>query len=1049
MKKILLTCFALAFALFSIAQERTITGTVTSTEDGTPLPGVNVLVKGTTIGTATDGNGKYSLSIPASGGSLVFSFIGLVSKEIEIGDRTVVDVSLALDITQLTEVVVVGYGVQEKRKVSSSISSVQGESIAKLATPNFAEQLAGRAAGVQITTQSGVIGNTPRVLVRGVNSITQGTFPLVVVDGIPMTTGNQSGVTPTNPLADINPADIESYEVLKDGAATAIYGSRAANGVILLTTKRGSKSKGKTNVDFTAMTGYSEAVKTFDLLNADQFEEVSNAKLANAGLAAAARRDPSVATSGETDWQDYIMRKGRFSNYNLSIGGAGESTNYYVSLGYQFQESSVRSNDFERFSFLTNIDHKVNKFIKIGSKLSMGRSLTTGLNTGSNALSGNLAGGLKAFPNVTMKDPNNPTGYNFSPDGASLGQGANLRAIDNNYTNQAFVLEHNKAEALTNRIMANIYGDINILDGLTFSTRFGVDYLANKDFNTLDPRHGDGRGSNGIVFNQFREVTLWNYQNTLSFNRDFGDHGIDFVAGLELQKQTFENFSATGSNFADIFFMQHVLSTGSFVTPNAGGGYEQTSYDSYFARLNYSYKDRYLFSISGRDDGLSRLSKATRRGFFPGASVGYRISEENFFKNSGVTNIVNDLKIRGSYAQVGNTEIGLFPYAALYGTARYGGQNGIAFTQTGNPDLTWETSKKLNVGADIGLMNNELSLSFDYFVNDVDGNILDVDQPKVIGFPFPGVIRKNIGIMRNSGVEFTVNAMPFNRNGFSWNVGANFTMVKNEVLSTIKNSAGIDIDINPGSYGMTARIGEPTSLIYGYTYAGVNPSNGNPMYKKGDGSIVQRNVNTGTYSYFNPSDPTNETNTAGAALSTIDVKAGGDRSILGNTIPKWYGGLTNTFAYKGLTLEIFTRFSGGNMVYNQTRQDNLLSMDFVNAGTELLNSWTPENTNTDVPKMWINRSQQVNQTGVAISRFVEKGDFLRIQNISLSYSLPKTILDMTGSNFRISSLRVFAQVQNAITFTKYAGVDPELGGGFDNNTNPIFRTYTFGVNLGL
>jgi TonB-dependent starch-binding outer membrane protein SusC len=1048
MKKFLLTCFALAIALSSFAQERTITGRVTSTEDGSSLPGVNVLVKGTTVGTATDSDGRFSLAVPSTGGSLIFSFIGLESKEVEIGDRTVVDVSLALDVTQLTEVVVVGYGVQEKRKVSSAISQVGGESISKLATPSFVDQLAGRAAGVQITVGSGIIGQTPTIRIRGVNSLTQGTFPLVVIDGIPMTTGNQSGVTPTNPLADINPTDIESYEVLKDGAAAAIYGSRAANGVILITTKRGSKNKGRPSVELSMTTGYNEAVNRFDMLNASQFETVANAKLANAGLAASAFSDPNNPTSGETDWQDVILRKGQFSNYNINLGGASETTNYYVSAGYQFMESNIVNNNFERFSFRTNADHKVNKFLKFGTGVNFTRTLTTGLNTGSNALSGNLAGGLRLFPNVTVKDANNPTGYNLTSDFQSIGQGANTRTITSSWTNQAFVLAKNRFEATTNRLLANIYGEATIIDGLTLRSYYGADFLSNKDYQMWDPRHGDGRGSNGIVFNQFRNVLLWNWQNTLNFNREFGNHGIDLVAGVEYQKQTFESFSAQGTNFSDLFFMQHGLIGGSFVTPSAGGSFNQTAYDSYFGRLNYSFNDRYLIGLSVRNDGLSRLAEENRRGTFFGGSVGYRVSEENFFKNSGITNIVNDLKIRGSYAEVGNTDIGLFPYASLYGTARYGNQNGIAFTQAGNTDLLWETSKKLNVGADFGLMNNKIQFTFDYFVNDVDGNILGVPYPPSLGIP-GNSISQNIGVIKNSGMEFSISATPFSKAGFSWNVNANFTTVKNEVIETYRNSAGQFAEIGTGSYSISARVGEQMNLIYGYTYAGVNPGNGNPMYEKGDGTIIQRNIVTGVYSVYNPSNPTDES--VASTLSPVDVANGGDRSILGNTLPTWFGGLTNTFNYKGFSLEVFMRFSGGNEVYNQTMQDVLVNQDFTNSGTELLKAWTPENTNTDIPRLYFgsNANSFVNQSGLATSRFVEKGDFLRIQNIILGYSVPKSLLEKTGENARINSVRLFAQVQNAFTFTAYKGLDPELGIGFDNNTSPLNRTYTVGINIGL
>jgi TonB-linked SusC/RagA family outer membrane protein len=1038
----------------SFAQDKTLSGRVTSTEDGTPIPGVNVVLKGTTVGTSTDADGKYAFSIPATGGTLIFSFIGLESKEIEIGDRTVVDVTLALDVTQLNEVVVVGYGVQERKKVSSSISSLKGEQIANLATPSFIDQLSGRAAGVQVTVATGIIGQIPAISIRGINSLTQGTFPLVVIDGIPMTSSNQSGipmtssnlsgstVTPTNPLADINPADIQSYEILKDGAASAIYGSRAANGVILITTKRGTK--GKPKVEFSASTGYSESINRFDLLDAEQFVQVANEKLANGGLAPAAFMD---ANNTYTDWQDVVLRKGAFSNYNLNLGGATESTNYYFSVGYQYQEGNVVNNDFERFTFRTNVDHKLNKFLKFGTGVNYTRSLTTGLNTGANALSGNLVGAVFLFPNVPVKDPTNATGYNLSANGQALGQGANTRSIDNNYTNQGFVLENNKLETTADRFLANVYGDVTLMEGLSFRTNFGIDYLTSKDFQSLDPRHGDGRGVVGLVFNQDRDVLLWNWQNMLNFNRDFGVHGIDAVVGLEYQKQTFSSFFGQGTNVSDIFFIQNNLINGSFGNQFAGGNYNQTAFDSYFGRVNYSLQDKYLFGFSVRNDGLSRLAEDKRRGTFYGASVGYRVSEESFFKNSGINSVVNDLKIRASYAEVGNTDIGLFPYAALYRSARYGSQNGIAFLQPGNGDLQWETSKKLNVGADFGFMNNRIGFTFDYFVNDIDGNILNVPYAVSLGIP-TNAIRQNIGVVRNSGLEFSANATALNKGGFVWNVNANFTTVKNEVIETFKNTAGDFAEIGVTGFQIQARVGEPIDLIFGYIYAGVNSANGNPMYVKGNGSIVQRNVNTGGYSFYDPNDPTNEANTSGAPLNPADVSAGGDRKVLGHTQPKWFGGLTNTFTYKGLSLEIFVRFSGGNKVYNLTKQGTLLTQDFTNSGTELLKSWTPENPNTDVPKMWINRSAQVNQAGSAISRFVEDGDFVRIQNIVLGYDLPKAWLDKTGK-FPISNVRLFAQVQNAFTFTKYSGLDPELGAGVDNNQNPLNRIYTLGLNIGL
>lgn len=1039
------------------AQARTVSGKVTATEDGSALPGVNVILKGTTTGTATDAEGKYTLSISGDGGALIFSFIGLESKEIEIGDRQIVDVSLSLDVTQLSEVVVVGYGTQDRRKVTSSQTTISGSALSSLASPSFDAQLSGRSAGVQVSVGTGIIGQTPTINIRGVNSISSGTFPLIVLDGVPMVTGNQSSTTPTNPLADINPADIESYEILKDGAATAIYGSRAANGVILITTKRGSNSKGKVKVDFSITSGFSEAVSKFDLLNSEQFIEIANEKLINLGSAPGAFADPDGI---DTDWQDIILRRGQFVNYNLGVGGSTESSSYYFSIGYQEQQGAVVANYFDRLSFRSNLDHKFNKYVEIGSGLSASRTNTNGLNTGANALSGNISSGLRLFPNVSPYDDTDATGYNLSPDNSVLGSGANTRNIDNNYTNAAFVLKNNKSDAKTDRVLGNIFGKVNIIDGLSLRTQFGLDYLGNQDFQSLDPRHGDGRGSNGVVFQQFRQVTRWNWQNTLSFNRELGDHGIDFTLGSEYQQTTVNSFFAQGSNFSDRFFMTDNLISGQFVTPAAGGTYSQNGFISYFGRANYSFKDRYLLGFSLRNDALSNLPEENRQGTFFGVSAGYRLSDEEFFKNSGITNVLNSLKLRGSYAEVGNVDIGFFPYQSLYGAGRYGSQNGAGFTQAGNPDLEWETSKKLNIGADFGFFDNQVTLMFDYFANNVDGLILFAPTVPSVGIPFNS-ISTNVGEVKNSGLEFTVDVNAINKNGFRWDINANFTAIKNEVRALAKNTLGETLPL-VGNYLIT-RVGDSQNSLYGFVYAGVNPANGNPLYRKGSGDIVQRNGNTGAYSYYDPADGLNESvstlNGVSATLNTADVRDGGDRKVLGSTLPKYYGGLTNTFSYKGVSLEIFLRFVGGNKVYNQTAQDNLYNQDFTNSGAGLLDRWTPENSDTDVPKMWLNRNAQVNQSGEAISRFVEDGDFWRVQNIILSYSLPRSILDKTG-DFKLSSVRVFAQAQNVATFSKYTGIDPELGTagsqtagtatqGIDNNANPIFRTITFGINVGL
>jgi hypothetical protein len=412
---------------------------------------------------------------------------------------------------------------------------------------------------------------------------------------------------------------------------------------------------------------------------------------------------------------------------------------------------------------------------------------------------------------------------------------------------------------------------------------------------------------------------------------------------------------------------------------------------------------------------------------------------------------MNDIKIRASYAEVGNTDIGSFPYVGTFGAAQYASQNGIGFSQAGNPNLRWERSKKEDYGVDLGFLNNRITASFDYFRNNIDGLILAAPTPSSIGIP-NNSINRNVGSMINQGFEAAVNFEAINRNGFRWNINANFTALNNRITSLNKNNEGVDQDI-VFTYNVN-RVGESVGALYGYRYAGVNAANGNPMYYKGDGRIVQRDIASTGYSFYDPTNPTSLTNTSGAALS-----ATGDRVVLGNTNPKYFGGLTNSFSYKGLDLEVFVRFQGGNKILNVTRQETLLNQDFNNNGREILNRWQKEGDVTDVPKLVLSKSGITNQTGNAISRFVENGDFIRIQNIILGYTIPKSVLPKGA--FAVSSVRLFAQVQNAFTFTKYKGLDPELSanvnGDFDNNsqtgidynTNAQMRLMTFGVNIGF
>jgi TonB-dependent starch-binding outer membrane protein SusC len=1057
MKHFLTVCALLLLGVWftpeALAQS-TVSGQVLSADDGSPLIGVSVVIKGTSTGTTTDVEGKFSLSAK-SDAILVFSFVGMQTMEVPVGNQSQFEIKLKNDEKLLSEVVVVGYGEQSRRTMTSSISSVAGLAISNLATPSFDQQLAGRAAGVQVTIGSGLIGQTPNIRIRGTNSITSGTQPLVVVNGVPITTGNQSSIASVNPLADINPSDIESFEVLKDGAATAIYGSRAANGVILITTKGGKKNSA-VKINFDTYVGFAQVSKKFDLLNADQFIQISNEKFKNGGVADQAFAGPN---NENTDWQSAIFRTGVVQNYVLGVSGGTDKTSYYFSGGYQDQKGAMVANSQQRFTFRSTLDHQINKWMDVGMNFSIARTTTDGLNSGTNALSGNITGAARMFPNVPIYDANNPTGYNLSSDNAVLGSGNNKQNITNNYTNIKFVLDNNVYRSTSSRLIGNGYIGLNLADGLRFKSQVGADYTNLAEIQALDPRHGDGRGANGTLFQNARNILMWNVHNVLSYNKTFDDHSISLTVGNEFQLTSTSRFNGGGSNFSDRYFLQNGLITGTYATQTSSGTYYQQGFDSYFARANYGYKNRYLLGISFRNDGISDIPLGNRRGNFYGGSIGYRVSEEDFYKNSAIAKVMNEFKVRASYAQVGNINIGVFPAVSTYGGAQYASQNGIAFTQAGNSDLKWETSKKLDVGVEMGFLDNKITAEVDYFRNDIDGLILDAPTPSSLGIP-NNTISKNIGSMVNQGVELTLNAEVMNKNGFKWNVNFNYTMVKNEVKSLVKNTNGVDQDILPTSTAFQGnfhviRVGQAVPTIYGYQYAGVNPSNGNPLFMKGTGKVVQRSVDTGGYSFYDAANPSNTTNTAGAALNPLDISQGGDRQTLGVTVPTWFGGFSNNFSYKGFDLEIFLRYSGGNYIMNATRQETLANQEFNNNGTEILNRWQKEGDQTDVPKVRIGRTSITNLTGVANSRFVEKGDFLRIQNISLGYTMPQSLLSNIKT-FPIRSLRVYASVQNAYTFTAYKGLDPELNAstgsqvsGVDFNSNPQQRLYTFGLNLGF
>ena len=1035
----LMTLFAglLLLSMQAWAQSTTITGVVTDSKDNSPLPGVSVTAVGTGVGVKTGTDGKYSITFPSATKSLQFSFVGFGTITRTVGKSLTMDVSLENNDANLQEVVVVGYGVQQKKAFTGSAAKVDVKEFANLMTPSVDKQLAGRAAGVQVTNSSGLVNAPARILVRGVNSINQGTGPLIVVDGIPIISGNLAGTTNSNALGDINPADIESLEVLKDGSATAIYGSRAAAGVILITTKKGDK--GKVRVNYDGFLGWSSVQKRYDLLNGPEFVTIANEKLANAGLAARAAMDQQGTS---TDWQkEALIDNALVQNHTISLQGGSAKTSYYFSLNYNKQQGTIISNKNTAYRLRVNLDHEVNKFVKIGNNLTVSRQEDTDQNNGSNALSGAISSALRLLPNVSPYSATTATGYNINfPTANSMSPGANTQSIDDNFTNVAFTLRNNRFYSDKYRLIDNFFIEISPVKGLKLRSQASADMLNDYSYQSWDPRHGDGYSTIGLAYNVNQNFLRYVWQNYLNYNLKLQDHSFFLTAGHELQSQTTKWFSAQGVNLADLFFLKEGIITGSAGTPTIGGNYTKAGFESLFGRFNYDYKNKYFLQATVRRDGQSSLAADRRYGVFPGFSAGWRPSEEGFWKNSAfLQKWIPEFKIKGSYAKVGNTLTGS-PFLSTFGPSPYGNINGLAINAVGNALLEWETSAKYDVGVDLTLLKNRITLSADWFLNDVDNLVIAVPTPFSAGIP-GNSISQNIGALRNKGIELTLGASVVRGKDFTWDMNFNYSHVENEITKLYDLNGTPVPYIQNGNYNLI-RVGDPINIIYGYQYAGVNTANGNPMYYKANGQLVQQNFRTGASigGFFNASSKDDGT------IGTATAMAFADRTNLGQGVPVWFGGFSNTFAYKGLALDVMLRYSGGNKIMNTTRQEALLNQSFQNNGREILERWTTPGQVTDVPRLYYGQGPNINQTNIAISRFVEKGDYLRLQNITLSYSLNRQKLQKATNNY-IQAVRIFAQGQNLAVWTKYKGADPDniSAGGIDLSVSPQTRTFSFGL----
>lgn len=1021
----ILTLLLALMVQMTFAQERTITGKV-SDETG-PLPGVSVLIDGTSKGTETNFDGNYSIQANR-GDVLRFSFVGMTTVTRTVGNDNIINIALASESNTLDEVIVTGYGTQKRSEVTGAISSVDGQDIQGLVTPSFATQLAGRSAGVQVTQNTGIVGESPRVRIRGVASIGSGTAPLYVVDGMPIYSGDIGGYASASGLGDINPNDIESFEILKDGAASAIYGSRAANGVILITTKKGKK--GTMKLSFNAVTGFASAINTFDLLETEDFLVISNEKRTNRAQAPWA-----IGNEFNTDWQDEVLNDNALQvDYNFSMNGGTDKTKYFMSFGYTDQDGVAISNSMKRYSMRANLEHDIYNWLTVGGNLAVTRTEYEGLNTGGNSLSGNIFNATRQLPNTPVLNPEHPTGYNLTADNNFVGQWDNTDPVGDNISNIAYVLSKNKYESKINRTLAGAFASITFTEGLKYRLQASADNPITTGFLYWNPIHGDGRGSNGRLQNNSTDLLRWNIQNILTYDKTFADaHNLSLTGVAEYQKEENQSFYGYGTNLLDEFYNQNLV-TGSYGTQESGGGMSENGIMSYVGRASYNYKQKYFLQGSIRRDGISKLDEDYRWNNFTGYSAGWNLANEGFFKgwNTGIT----ELKLRASYSEVGNTDIGDYPYLGLTSPSQYGTLNGIAYTQFGNDQLLWETSKKTDYGLDLAMFNNRFRFTFDYFNNDIDGLILNAPVPHSLGVP-NNIIKKNIGSMRNQGYEFSADWQVIAGNSFSWNLSGNVTFDENEVVSTTNGQDILGGTFTDANYAqnLIIREGEPINSLYGFRYWGSNPANGNPVYYKADGTLVQGNLPTATYFVFDPSNPADITQAATLSTAT-------DKVVLGTTLPTYYGGINNKLDYKNWDLSFLFRFSGGNKIFNSTGRD-LMTQNLNNNSTAILGRWQSVDEPGDgvTPRLWASTNTFTNLTGNATTRFVEDGDFISLDNVTLGYKMPSERLGL-------ELVRFFVQGQNLWTITDYTGINPEMeAGGVDLNGTPRTQIVSFGVNV--
>ncbi|SFB60897.1 SusC/RagA family TonB-linked outer membrane protein [Algoriphagus aquimarinus] len=997
--------FMLFFSIFcfqilpAFSQQTTVRGKVLD-ESELPLPGANVLIKGTTVGTVTDMDGNFTINAPANESVIVFSYLGYLSKEIVIGSQTSITVRLEPDLSELDEVIVVGYGTQRKIETTGAIASIKADELVQTPIANVAQGLQGRIAGVQVVQNSSAPGGSVSVRVRGTNSIRGSSEPLYIIDGVQVSNGG--GINDLSPLSTINPNDIASVEVLKDASSTAIYGARGANGVVIVTTKRGTS--GRTVVTYDGYYGVQQTGKQLEMLDASQFAELENEVYKRVIF-----DNPSAEGVG-TNWQEVIFRDAPIQSHQLSVMGGNQKTQFALSGNFFDQEGILLNSDFKRYSLRINLDHKINDRVKVGTSILGSQNINNSIPTGSTSLDGAaitssmVGAALGAPPTLQPFDDNG----NFWPFADQVEGGyrevvnpLGLSAITNTTSTQ--------------RILANLFAEFEIAKGLTYKSTFNA-VLQNDLNDYYSPLYiigeGDINSNSGTGRKINRDLNTLLHESIISYSKRFGDiHSLKFTGVFSTQSDQYRVNQINASGFPNDATLNEALQVAQNITASSSRQSERL--DSYMGRVNYGYKDKLFVDLTARTDGSSKFGQNNKYGFFPAVSAAWRVSEEEFFKNISA---ISDFKIRGSYGLTGNAGA-ISPYQSLATIGSGSSYNlgnlyatGLAPNGIANPDLRWERSFQTNFGIDLSFLDDRFNFVADYYIKRTEDLLYTKILPQSSGY---GSIVGNFAELQNKGLEMSLSAVVINK-ALNWNVNANISFNRNKVL-------GLDGDVNEAfvnSYSVVS-VGQPLGVFKTFVFDGI--------YQTGEEIL-----------------PGSGSRTGGTKVKDINedgMISNADQVITGNPNPDYVFGISNNLSYKGFDLNFFISGSVGNDIYNVSRYtlENPLGNRNVLAG--LADRWSPTNPSQEYVSGFQGGRLPISD------RFLEDGTYIRLKNISLGY----TLTDVKG----FQKIRVYLSSNNLLTSTNYTGYDPEVnsyGGsntaiGIDNLVYPVAKSYLVGVQI--